>query len=159
MNFLLYYLRPFKSLEYLSKYFSACRLIFQRNQKLLTQIRFIQYHILVKSIHYAFLYFTRSNNVQAFTVYDDTYMYNAQKEIMQLVYFLMCFLTIYFYEKMYINPNLFLVDFLEEIIFKKRSKLFVVKSPKLFESIQSLAKAIIVFTQTYIITIGKVKTF
>src|SRR5699024_2459897 len=127
----------------------------QPSHKSFIQIRIIQYLLFLKGIHYFILYFTPIDDIQAFAVYDDAYMYNAQRKIMQLIFFLMTLLTIYFYERIYLHPNIFVVSFLEDILFRKQSKFFEEKSIKPFNSIVNVAKMDIAFTQVYMITAGK----
>lgn len=156
MHFIFYYLRPFKSSEYLIKYFTTCRFILQGSNKSITQIRILQCILSLKSIHYVILYFTSTTDIQAFVIYDDAYIYKAQRQIMQQIFFAMDLMTIFFYEMIYLKPNMFLNLILEDIILRKRSKLFLNKPSnlKILKSIENLAKVMIQYTQLYMITIG-----
>lgn len=154
---LIYYLFPYKSLEYLSKYFDTSRLISQKDTKSVYQIYLLQCLLFFKSVHYVILYFTSTKNpIQTVAIFDDTYLFSAQREIMQVFFFLMVYMIIYFYQKVYLKPNSIVIDFLEEILFKNKSKYFFKDSEnyKTFKSLQSKTKNIIVFTQVYVFNIG-----
>lgn len=150
-----YYFLPIKSLEYFEKYFSTARLILFQDKNCKSRIRSIQFAILFRCFYYGIFYFIPITELQMVALFDESYSFGAHRSTYQLIAIINCLLSLYFFEKIYVNPNTFLITFLKGILFENTCAFYQNVSLNVYKSLQHFAKIVLTFTQVYILVIGK----